>query len=139
MQRSLIALLNVSLLIVLNTVPLLKMQACYFMVTTGWHERKENCSWDNQGSKGAHTRTSLARESPSWSLTREPGSDIFHHTRMSGFRLVTLHTRTSLTHWNPSPAGLARQTLTCMGTLSFEADGRRRVSKAHIVAPCLWL
>jgi len=28
---------------------------------------------------------SLARESGSGSLTREPGSDIFHHTRMSGF------------------------------------------------------
>jgi hypothetical protein len=34
-------------------------------------------------SKGAHTCTSLARESGSASLTREPGSDIFHHTRMS--------------------------------------------------------
>jgi len=67
---------------------------------------------------GAHTRTSLARESASGSLTREPGSDIFHHTRMSGFWLVTLHTRTSLTHWNPSPAGLASQTHTCMGTFS---------------------
>jgi hypothetical protein len=68
-------------------------------------------------SKGTHTRTSQARESASGSLTREPGSDIFHHTRTSGFRLVTLHTRTSLTHWNPSPAGLASQTRTCMGTL----------------------
>lgn len=29
----------------------LKMQAYYFMVTTGWHERKEKCSWDNQGPK----------------------------------------------------------------------------------------
>jgi hypothetical protein len=67
--------------------------------------------------KGAHTRTSLARESTSGSLTWEPGSDIFHHTRMGGFRLVTLHTRMSLTHWNPSPAGLASQTRTCMGTL----------------------
>jgi hypothetical protein len=51
------------------------------------------------------------------SQAREPGSDIFHHTRMSGFRLVTLHTRTSLIHWNPRPAGLASQTRTCMGTL----------------------
>ena len=31
--------------------------------------------------KGAHTRTSLARESASGSLALEPGSDIFHHTR----------------------------------------------------------
>jgi hypothetical protein len=31
-------------------------------------------------SKGAHTRTSQACESSSGSLTREPGSDIFHHT-----------------------------------------------------------
>ena len=34
---------------------------------------------------GTHTRTSLASESASGSLTREPDSDIFHHTRMSGF------------------------------------------------------
>jgi hypothetical protein len=70
--------------------------------------------------EGAHTRTTLTRESASESSTREPGSDIlvFHHTRMSGFRLVTLHTRTSVTHWNPSPAGLASQTRTCMGTLT---------------------
>jgi len=34
--------------------------------------------------KGAYTRTSLARESASGSLTVEPGSDIIHHTRMSG-------------------------------------------------------
>jgi hypothetical protein len=66
--------------------------------------------------KGAHTRTSLARESASESLTREPGSDIFHLTLMSGFRLVTLHTRTSLTRWNPSPAGLTSQTCTCIDT-----------------------
>ena len=39
----------------------------------------------NQDLKGAHTRTSLARESASGSLTREPGSDTFHHTRVSGF------------------------------------------------------
>jgi hypothetical protein len=56
--------------------------------------------------KGAHTRTCLARASASGSLTREPGSDVFHHTRKSGLRLVTLHTRTSLTHWNPSLTGL---------------------------------
>ena len=35
--------------------------------------------------KGAHTRMSLARKSASGNLTQEPGSDIFHHTRMSGF------------------------------------------------------
>jgi hypothetical protein len=73
----------------------------------------------NRGTaKGAHTRTSLTCESASGSLTREPGSDVFYHTRMSGFRLVSLHTRTSLTHWNPSPAVLASQTRTCMGAFS---------------------
>jgi len=36
-------------------------------------------------SKGAHTRRNLARKSASGSLTQEPGSDIFHHTRISGF------------------------------------------------------
>jgi hypothetical protein len=55
--------------------------------------------------KAAHTPTSLARQS---------GSDYFHHTRMS----VATHTRTSLVHWNLSRVGLARQTRTCMGTLS---------------------
>jgi hypothetical protein len=36
--------------------------------------------------------------------------------RIGQVRLVTLHTRTSLTHWNPSPAGFASLTRTCMGT-----------------------
>ena len=35
----------------------------------------------NAKTKSAHTRTSLACESASGSLTREPGSDLFHHTR----------------------------------------------------------
>ena len=39
----------------------------------------------DSSSKGAHTRTSPAHESASGSLTQEPGSDIFHHTCMSGF------------------------------------------------------
>ena len=38
--------------------------------------------------------------------------------RIGQVRLVTLHTRTSLSHWNPSPAGLASQTRTCMETFS---------------------
>jgi hypothetical protein len=45
-----------------------------------------------QYSKGACTRTSLARESASGSLTREPGSDIFHHT----------HTHTHTHEWIPA-------------------------------------
>jgi hypothetical protein len=63
----------------------------------------------------AHTRTSLARESALGSLTREPGLDIFH----IHFRLVTLHTRMSFTHWNQSPAGLVIQARTCMGNFTY--------------------
>jgi hypothetical protein len=36
-------------------------------------------------SKGAHTRTSLARESASGSLTREPGSDIYVYIQVSHY------------------------------------------------------
>ena len=39
----------------------------------------------------AHARTILAREAASGSLTREPCSDIFHHTRMSGFPKLCLY------------------------------------------------
>ena len=41
--------------------------------------------------KGAHTCTSPASESASASFTREPGSDIFHHTCMNGFQNFALH------------------------------------------------
>jgi hypothetical protein len=41
--------------------------------------------------KDAHKRTSPAREFGSASLTREPGSDVFHHTRMSGLRTLLVH------------------------------------------------
>jgi hypothetical protein len=43
----------------------------------------------------------------------------------SQVRIGQLHTRTSLTHWNSSTAGLTRQTLTCMGTL------RENISEKH--------
>jgi hypothetical protein len=49
---------------------------------------------------------------------------IYIHIDSAQVRLVTLHTRTSLTHWNPSPAGLASQTRTCMGTLR-DSRGRQ--------------
>jgi hypothetical protein len=68
--------------------------------------------------EGAHICTSLGRESASGSLTREPGSDIYVYISSVKVRLVTRHTRTSLTHWNPSPAGLASQTRSCMDTLT---------------------
>jgi hypothetical protein len=41
--------------------------------------------------KGAHKRMSLACESGLASLTREPGSDIFHHTSMSGLQTLLIH------------------------------------------------
>jgi predicted component of type VI protein secretion system len=46
-----------------------------------------------------------------------PPKVLTSQARIGQVRLVTLHTRASLTHWNPSPAGLASQTRTCMGTL----------------------
>ena len=49
--------------------------------------------------------------------SRAPPKGLTSQARIGQVRLVTLHTRTSLTHWNPSPAGLASQTRTCMGTL----------------------
>ena len=53
--------------------------------------------------------------------TRAPPKALTNQARIGQVRLVTLHTRTGLTHWNPSPAGLASQTRTCMG--SFTASG----------------
>jgi hypothetical protein len=68
--------------------------------------------------KFAHTRTSLARESASGSRLVYIYIYINIYIKSSKVRLVTLHTRTSLTNWNPSPAGLASQTRTCMGTFT---------------------
>jgi hypothetical protein len=42
---------------------------------------------------------------------------IYIYIKSAKVRLVTLHTRTSLTHWNPRLAGLASQTRMCMDTL----------------------
>ena len=39
--------------------------------------------------------------------------------------MVTLYTRTSLTHWNPSPAGLASQTRACTGTFRHQPDSKQ--------------
>jgi hypothetical protein len=49
--------------------------------------------------------------------SRAPPKALMSQARIGQVRLVTLHTRTSLTHWNPSLAGLASQNRTCMGTL----------------------
>jgi len=48
--------------------------------------------------------------------SRAPPKALTSQARIGQVRLVTLHTRASLTHWNPSPAGLASQTRTCMGS-----------------------
>jgi hypothetical protein len=60
--------------------------------------------------------------------TYQSGSQVRLGELDSGARLVyisphthewmTLHTRTSLTHWNPRPARLASQTCTCMDTFT---------------------
>ena len=52
--------------------------------------------------------------------SRAPPKALTCQARIGQVRLVTIHRRTSLTHWNPSPAGLASQTRTCMGTFSGE-------------------
>jgi hypothetical protein len=52
--------------------------------------------------------------------SRAPPKALTSQARIGQVRLVTLHTQTSLTHWNPSPAGLASQTRTCIGTFSYE-------------------
>jgi len=49
--------------------------------------------------------------------SRAPPMALTNQARIGLVRLVTLHTRTSLTHWNPSTAGLASQTRTCMGSI----------------------
>jgi hypothetical protein len=49
-------------------------------------------------------------------------------------RLVTLHTRTSLTHWNPRPAELASQTGTCVG--SFRPKYYSQHPYSTILSPC---
>jgi hypothetical protein len=48
--------------------------------------------------------------------SRAPPKALTIQARIGQVRLVTIHTRKSSTHWNPSPAGLASQTRTCMGT-----------------------
>jgi hypothetical protein len=60
---------------------------------------------------------------------RAPPKALTSQVRIGQVRLVTLHTRTSLTHWNPSPAGLASQTRTCMGTLTYH---HRAFSAFHV-------
>jgi hypothetical protein len=98
------------------------------------------CSFSLRRRKGAHTHTSLARESASGSLTRKPGSDIYYIYLYIFHRLVTLHTRTCLTHWNPSPAGLASQTRTCMGTLTLNYSRyflSHKYSRGVLYAPSL--
>jgi hypothetical protein len=50
--------------------------------------------------------------------SQAPPKALTSQARISQVRLVTLHTRTSLTHWNLNPAGLASQTRTCMGTFT---------------------
>ena len=57
--------------------------------------------------------------------TRAPPKAVTSQARICQVRLVTLHTRTSLTHLNPSPAGLARQTRKCMGTLGLTHTASR--------------
>jgi hypothetical protein len=75
---------------------------------------------------------------------RAPPKALTSQARIGQVRLVTIHTQTSLTHWNPNPAGLASQTRTFMGTLKeprcFNSDshiGRTAdCAGVHIVCQC---
>ena len=61
--------------------------------------------------------------------SRAPPKALTSQARIGQVRLVTLHTRTSLTHWNPSPAGLASQTRTCMGSCKNRMAVTRLITK----------
>jgi len=50
--------------------------------------------------------------------SRAPSKALTSQARIGQVRLVTFHTWTSLTHWNPSPAVHASQTRACMGHLT---------------------
>jgi hypothetical protein len=69
--------------------------------------------WIRESGLGAPTHV-RAHSKPATS--RAPSKALTSQARIGQVRLVTIHIRTSLTHWNPSPAGLASQTRTCMGT-----------------------
>jgi hypothetical protein len=64
--------------------------------------------------------------------SRAPPKALTIQARIGQVRLVTLHTQMSLTHWNPSPAGLASQTCTCMGTLCPSVSMYQRPLTSHI-------
>ena len=51
--------------------------------------------------------------------SKAPPKALTSQARIGQVWLVTLHTRTSLTHWNPCPAGLTSQTRTCMVSLKY--------------------
>jgi hypothetical protein len=62
-------------------------------------------------------------------VSRAPPKVLTSQARIGQVRLVTLHTRTSLIHWNPSPAGLASHTRTCMGTFTARKSAFLKVLK----------
>ena len=93
-----------------------------FMVITCWGRKLAVlvAVWIRESGVGPPTHV-RANSKPA--ASRAPPKALRSQARIGQVRLVTLHTRTSLTRLNPSPAGLASQTRTCMGTLT-----ARRVS-----------
>jgi hypothetical protein len=69
--------------------------------------------------------TTHTRKRPIASRRRAEPSRAEPHRRPWRARLVAPHTQTSLAHWNPSRAGLASETRTCMGpfVLSCASNG----------------
>ena len=85
-----------------------------FMVITCWGRKLAVlvAVWIRDSGLRPHTHV---RANSKLAASRAPPKTLTSETRIGQVRLVTLHTRTSLTHLNPSPAGLASQTRTCMG------------------------
>jgi hypothetical protein len=67
--------------------------------------------------------------------SRAPPKALTSQARIGQVRLVTLHTRTSLTHLNPSPAGLASQNRTCMGTLRAHSHCQPSRTEPNLTGP----
>jgi hypothetical protein len=75
--------------------------------------------WKRESGLGPPTHV-RAKRKPAES--RAPPKALTNQARIGQVRLMTLHTRTSLTQCNPSPAGLASQTRTCVGTFSSKTN-----------------
>jgi hypothetical protein len=77
--------------------------------------------WIDESGLGPPTHV---RANSKQAASRAPPKALTSQARVVQVRLVTLHTQTSLTHWKPTPAGLASQIRTCMDTLTVDKKKR---------------